>query len=149
MNSFKTCRPMLLIALVAISLHGCAKEPEPEAEFETVEVGGRATDNLTPEDDVAESVASHGLTSQLPAGFPTDVPLPASSSVLATGRGSVTFGTEDSAASVRADLEDQLARAGWASTSNFEAGAKYTKGARSISVAFTEEADRTLIRYRY
>ena len=134
---------------LTLALGACASGPEPELGFDTVELGGRATDNLTPDDDAAEAVGSSGFAGQLPASFPKSLPVPASSSVVRTANGSVTFGTEDSAEGVRGDLERQLARAGWSSTGTSNGGMEYRSGARTVSIRFTEEADRTLIRYQY
>ncbi len=139
----------LLTALLALTIltlaAGCTPRPEEEAEFETVEIGAGPTDNLRPDDDQAETLGASGFAGQLPADFPSDLPVPPSSSVIKTASGAVSFGTEDSAETSRSELQIKLLRAGWAELDE----GQFTKGTRSVRIEFTSSDTRTVVRYTY
>ena len=128
-----------LLPFTLIAAAGCAPQPEGEAEFETVELGAGPTANLRPDDDQAETMGAGGFAGQLPAGFPSDLPVPPSSSVLSATRGDVSFGTEDAADTARGELVLELSRAGWAEASETQ----FTKSGRTVRISVTPSDTRT------
>lgn len=133
----------LASVLLCFGIFACGPEPEP-LEMETVELGAGPTDQLTAEDDAVESVAgSSGLA--LPAGFPAELPVPPSASIVSSARGRTTFGTEDDAERAQAQLERELERAGWSTAGD----GRFSRNGASVRITFEPQAERTLVVYRY
>ncbi len=138
------CTTLLMTALLVQA--ACAPKAEAPT-LETVEVGAGPTDNLRPDQDSTErALGAGGLSGQLPSAFPPELPVPASASVLGTSANSVTFATEDQAERVKAQLQRELGRAGWQQDGSTS---RYQKGPRSVTITFTEKAERTTIVYRF
>ncbi|REJ83900.1 MAG: hypothetical protein DWQ36_19310 [Acidobacteria bacterium] len=79
--------PIALVALT-LAMSACAgdrRAASPDAPLETQEIGAGPTDALGAEGDVREEGRARGPAGAIPADFPSDLPLPTSSSVAGFG----------------------------------------------------------------
>lgn len=145
-------RGALIGSLALVAAVGCGRADEPRpapGEVETVEVGPALDASLTTAGDAQAKPRPAGFSGILPGDFPSDIPTyrPATLADFGDaggGRRYVLFQTPDSMARAAPAYRAALKGRGWSG-----AGESYSKGGRSIAVAFEDARPGTRIRLEY
>ena len=143
-------RAPVLAALLALAsglaASGCRpKTPAGEKPLETVEVTDQPDAAANVEtDQVAKRAPESGMAGALPADFPRDVPLPEPSSLVDFTPHGVTVEVQSGLADAKASYLALLKRRGYVPSGGGGSGA-WTKGARTIGIAFADASGATRI----